>query len=247
MLWIDLPYSADELCAITVEVVERSGFQEDIYIRPMAFKSEERVANLNLRSLQDGFFCLAIPFGNYIDSDGAISCCISSWRRIDDTMVPPRFKMSGLYLNSILAKTDALADGFDEAIMLNQDGHVCEGTGENIFLAHGDRLVTPSLESNVLPGITRATIIHLATKELGIAVEERVVDRSELYTADEVFLTGTAAHIQGVGRVDQRLVGDGNMGPLTLQLQKIYSSLVRGNNPDYIHFCTPATPQVTAD
>ena len=247
MLWIDLPYSADELCAMTVEVVERSGFQEDIYIRPMAFKSEERVANLNLRSLQDGFFCLAIPFGNYIDSDGAISCCISSWRRIDDTMVPPRFKMSGLYLNSILAKTDALADGFDEAIMLNQDGHVCEGTGENIFLAHGDRLVTPSLESNVLPGITRATIIHLATKELGIAVEERVVDRSELYTADEVFLTGTAAHIQGVGRVDQRLVGDGNMGPLTLQLQKIYSSLVRGNNPDYIHFCTPATPQVTAD
>ena len=143
MLWIDIPYSADDLCDITREVVERSGFRQDLYIRPMAYKSEEKVANLNLRSLQDGFFCLAVPFGNYLDSDGAISCTVASWRRIDDTMVPPRFKLSGLYLNSILAKTDAIAMGFDEAIMLNMDGHVCEGTGENIFLVHGDTIATP--------------------------------------------------------------------------------------------------------
>ncbi|MCI0815744.1 MAG: aminotransferase class IV, partial [Chloroflexi bacterium] len=155
MLWIDLPYSVEELCRITVEVVERSGYQEDLYIRPVAYKSEEKVANLNLRSLADGFFCLAVPFGSYLDSSGAISCCVASYRRIDDTMVPPRFKLSGLYLNSILAKTDALAAGFDEAIMLNTDGHVCEGTGENIFLVHGDTIATPTIESNVLPGITR--------------------------------------------------------------------------------------------
>ena len=246
MLWIDLPYTLDELCAITVGVVEQSGFQEDVYIRPMAFKSEQRVANLNLRSLEDGFFCLAVPLGDYLDSERAVSCCVSSWRRIDDTMVPPRFKLSGLYLNSVLAKTDALADGFDEAILLNQDGHVCEGTGENIFLVYGDQLVTPTLESNVLPGITRATVIELAARELGMHVEQRLVDRSELYVADEVFLSGTAAHIQGVGTIDKRAVGSGNVGQVTGKLQELYFGIVRGNNPAYLDQCTPAVPQVTA-
>ncbi|MEX2430427.1 MAG: branched-chain amino acid transaminase [Dehalococcoidia bacterium] len=246
MLWIDLPYTVDELCQITVEIVERSGFQEDLYIRPVAFKSEEKVANLNLRALQDGFFCLAVPFGRYIDSDGAISCCVSSYRRIDDTMVPPRFKMAGVYLNSIFAKTDALASGFDEAILLNNDGHVCEGTGENIFLVYGDTIATPSLESNVLPGITRQTVLDLATAELGMKVEERMVDRSELYVADEVFLSGTAAHIQGVGSVDHRPVGAGNVGAVTRKLQDLYFPIVRGQDPRYVHHCTRAKPRVPA-
>jgi branched-chain amino acid aminotransferase len=246
MLWIDVPYSVDDLCDITREVVERSGFQEDLYIRPLAFKSEEKVANLNLKSLQDGFFCLAVPFGNYIDSDGAISCCVASYRRIDDTMIPPRFKLSGLYLNSILAKTDAIATGFDEAILLNMDGHVCEGTGENIFLVHGDTIATPTLESNVLPGITRATVLDLARDELGVAIEERPIDRSELYTADEVFLTGTAAHIQGVGSVDQRSVGTGGIGPITRRLQDLYFPIVRGQNPAYKHQLATAKPRVAA-
>jgi branched-chain amino acid aminotransferase len=246
MLWIDVPYSVDELCDITREVVERSGFQEDLYIRPLAFKSEEKVANLNLKSLQDGFFCLAVPFGNYIDSDGAISCCVASYRRVDDTMIPPRFKLSGLYLNSILAKTDAIATGFDEAILLNMDGHVCEGTGENIFLVHGDTIATPTLESNVLPGITRATVLDLARDELGVAIEERPIDRSELYTADEVFLTGTAAHIQGVGSVDQRSVGTGGIGPITRRLQDLYFPIVRGQNPTYRHQLATAKPRVAA-
>ena len=246
MLWIEVPYTIDELCQITVEVVERSGHQQDLYIRPVAFKAQEMVANLNLRSLSDGFFCLAVPFGAYIDSDGAINCCVASYRRIDDTMVPPRFKLSGLYLNSILAKTDAIAAGFDEAIMLNMDGHVCEGTGENIFIVHGDVIATPTLESNVLPGITRDTIIALARDELGMTVQERPVDRSELYTADEVFLTGTAAHVQGVGTVDHRPVGAGGIGPVTKQLQDLYFPIVRGQNPAYLHQLTTATPRVAA-
>ena len=246
MLFIDVPYSLEELCDITVEVVERSGFQEDVYIRPMAYKGEEKVANLNLKALSDSFFCLAIPFGQYIDSDGPIDCCVASYRRIDDTMVPPRFKLAGLYLNSILAKTDALAAGFDEAIMLNQDGHVCEATGENIFLVYGDTIVTPTLESNVLPGITRATVIDLARDELGLTIQERPVDRSELYIADEVFLTGTAAHIQAVGSVDHRSVGAGTTGAVTKRLQDLYFPIVRGNNPKFLHQCTAATPQVTA-
>ena len=246
MLWIEVPYTIDELCQITVEVVERSGHQQDLYIRPVAFKAQEMVANLNLRSLSDGFFCLAVPFGAYIDSDGAINCCVASYRRIDDTMVPPRFKLSGLYLNSILAKTDAIAAGFDEAIMLNMDGHVCEGTGENIFIVHGDVIATPTLESNVLPGITRDTIIALARDELGMTVQERPVDRSELYTADEVFLTGTAAHVQGVGTVDHRPVGAGGIGPVTKRLQDLYFPIVRGQNSAYLHQLTTATPRVAA-
>ena len=241
LLFIDIPYSIDELCEITVEVIQRSGFTEDVYIRPMAYKGEEKVANLNLRALGDSFFCLAVPFGQYIDSDGAISCCIASYRRIDDTMVPPRFKLAGLYLNSILAKTDALASGFDEAIMLNQDGHVCEGTGENIFVVHGDKIVTPTLESNVLPGITRQTVIDLAINELGFEVQERPIDRSELIDADEVFLTGTAAHIQAVGSIDHRLVGSGSVGHLTKSLQDLYFPIVRGQNLKYLHYCTPAS------
>jgi branched-chain amino acid aminotransferase len=190
--------------------------------------------------------CLAVPFGNYIDSEGAISCQVASYRRIDDTMIPPRFKLSGLYLNSILAKTDAIAMGFDEAILLNMDGHVCEGTGENIFFVDGDTIATPSLESNVLPGITRATVIELAREELGMKIEERSVDRSELYTADEVFLTGTAAHIQGVGSVDYRNVGEGGIGPVTRKLQDLYFPIVRGQNPKYMHQLAVAEPQATA-
>jgi branched-chain amino acid aminotransferase len=243
MLRMNLPYSLDELCEITVQVVERSGFQQDLYIRPMCYKAEEKVANLNLRALKDGFLCLAVPFGNYIDSEGAISCCVSSWRRIDDTMVPPRFKLSGLYLNSIFAKTDAIAAGFDEAILLNNDGHVCEGSGENIFLVHGDTIATPTLESNVLPGITRETVLALARKELGMRIEERPVDRSELYTADEVVLTGTAAHIQGVGSVDHNPVGAGGLGPVTRKLQELYFPIVRGKNKAYLHHCTVASPR----
>ena len=130
--------------------------------------------------------------------------------------------------------------------MLNMDGHVCEGTGENIFLVHGDTIATPTLESNVLPGITRATVIGLAREELGLALEERPIDRSELYTADEIFLTGTAAHIQGVGSVDYREVGAGGIGPVTRKLQELYFPIVRGQNPKYLHTLSVAAPKVVA-
>ena len=244
ILRMTLPYTVQELSDITVEVVERSGFTEDLYIRPVAYKSAEKVANLNLKSLEDGFFVLAVPFGKYIESEGAIHCCTSSWRRIDDTMMPPRVKLAGVYVNSILAKTDALAAGFDEAILLNQDGHVCEGSGENIFVVQKGRIVTPSLADNILPGITRDTVMDLARNELGLEVIERSIDRSELYLADEVFLTGTAAHITPVGQIDHRTIGTGEGGPITRQLRQLYFDIVRGENPKYIHLCTPASPRL---
>ena len=167
LLMLDIPYSLEELCDITVELVERNGHQQDIYIRPLAYKSAELVANLKLQELESDFTLITVPFGNYLGSD-VLRCCTSSWRRVDDPMIPARLKICGIYVNSILAKTEATLAGFDEAIILNQDGHVCEGSGENLFMVADGRIITPSLEDNVLPGITRDTVIQLiSTTSLG--------------------------------------------------------------------------------
>jgi branched-chain amino acid aminotransferase len=159
-------------------------------------------------------------------------------------MIPARLKISGIYVNSILAKTEATMAGFDEAIILNHDGHVCEGSGENLFMVAGGRLITTSLEDNVLPGITRDTIMQLAQSELGLDVLERTVDRSELYLADEVFLTGTAAHLTPVIELDNRPIADRNPGPVSTKLQKMYFDIVVGRNPKYLHWCTTAQPRL---
>jgi len=179
-----------------------------------------------------------VPFGNYIDSEGAIRCCTSSWRRIDDTIIPPRVKISGHYVNSILAKTEATLGGFDEAIMLTQDGNVSEGSGENLFLIQNGVLHTPMVAHNNLAGITRDCAIRLAKDELGLEIVEREIRRSELYLADEVFLTGTAAHITPVGELDSRPIGDGGVGPITMSLRELYVDIIRGNNPKYIDWCS---------
>ena len=241
---INLPYSAGELSNITTDVVERSGYRQDIYVRPIAYKSEERVATLNLSHLDDGFSVFAIPFGAYLDIEAAARCCTSSWRRTQDSVIPPSIKIGGLYVNSILAKTEAVRNGFDEAILLNDRGQVSEGTGENLFLLKNGKLSTPSIADSVLPGITRDTVIELAQNELGIEVVERSITRSELYLADEIFLTGTAAHLTAVGSIDNIDVGEGTMGPVTRQLQDMYFDVVRGKNPKYLHWCTPATPKL---
>ena len=241
---INLPYSVSELSNITTDMVERCGYRQDIYVRPLAYKSEERVATLYLGHLEDGFSVFAIPFGAYLDLEAAARCCTSSWRRVQDGVIPPSVKIGGLYVNSILAKTEAVNTGFDEAILLNDRGQVSEGTGENLFLLKNGKLATPSIADSVLLGITRDTVIELAQKELGIEVVERSITRSELYLADEIFLTGTAAHLTAVGSVDNINVGDGTMGPATRQLQEMYFDVVRGKNSKYLHWCTPATPKL---
>ncbi len=238
IMLLDIPYDADDLCRITVELLKACGYKEDLYIRPLAYKSEERVANLKLQELASDFTLIAVPFGNYIDSEGAIRCCTSSWRRIDDTIIPPRVKISGHYVNSILAKTEATLGGFDEAIMLTQDGNVSEGSGENLFLIQNGVLHTPMVAHNNLAGITRDCAIRLAKDELGLEIVEREIRRSELYLADEVFLTGTAAHITPVGELDSRPIGDGGVGPITMSLRELYVGIIRGNNPKYIDWCS---------
>lgn len=243
LLMLNIPYSAEELCDITVELVERNEHSQDIYIRPLVYKSAEMVANLKLQELESDFTLITVPFGNYLGSD-LLHCCTSSWRRVDDPMIPARLKICGIYVNSILAKTEATLAGFDEAIILNQDGHVCEGSGENLFVIANGKLITPNLEDNVLPGITRDTVIELAETELGLKVQERSIDRSELYLADEVFLTGTAAHLTPVVELDHRPIAGGEAGPVSSKLQKMYFDIVVGRNEKYRHWCTPASPRL---
>ena len=238
IMMIDIPYTVDDLCDITSKLLQNCGYTEDVYIRPIAYKSEERVANLILHELESDFALIVVPFGSYIETEGAIRCCTSSWRRMDDTNTPPRVKISGNYINSILAKTEARLAGFDEGILLNKDGTVSEGTGENLFVVIDGALYTPPIADNILTGITRDSVFQLASDRLGIEVTERHIARSELYLADEVFLTGTAAHIVPVGHVDNRPVGNGSVGSTTAELQKLYGSVVKGEDPDYLHWCT---------
>jgi len=236
ILKIKLPYSTDELCQTTIELVKKCNFQEDIYIRPLAYKSAERLG-VRLHDVEDDFLVFAIPWGPYLPDNA--KCCISSWRRPDNNVIPPQAKITGLYANNALAKSEAIENGFDEAIMLTPNGHVSEGSGENIFLVMGGKLVTPASYSNILMGITRNTVIKLAQNELGIETIERQIDRNELYIADEVFLTGTAAHITPIAEIDHRIIGSGEIGEVTGKLQKIYSGVIRGNNTKYLDWCTP--------
>lgn len=245
LLMLDIPYSVDELCDIAVDLVERCGYTQDIYIRPLAYKSEEMVANLKLQDLASDYCLIVVPFGSYLGAD-VLRCCTSSWRRVDDSMIPARFKISGIYVNSILAKTEATLSGFDEAIILNYDGHVCEGSGENIFLVVDGQIYTPPIEDNVLPGITRDTVIQVAQSELGLEVSERHIDRSQIYVADECFLTGTAANLTPVVEVDYRKIGDGTEGPISARLRELYFEIVVGKNPKYLQWCTAASPRAVS-
>jgi branched-chain amino acid aminotransferase len=238
MMMMDIPYSTEDLCNITIQLLQSCGYKQDLYIRPLAYKSQELVANLRLQDLDSDFTLMAVPFGAYIDAEGAIDCTTSSWRRIDDTIIPPRVKISGHYVNSILAKTEATLAGFDEAIMLTQDGDVSEGSGENLFMVVNGSIFMPPVADNNLTGITRDSAITLAKDLLGIEVVERRIRRSELYLCDEVFLTGTAAHITPVGSLDRRPIGEGGVGPITTKLRDAYVEVIKGDNPDYIRWCT---------
>ncbi len=245
ILKIGLPYTSEELTRITVELVEKCGFREDIYVRPVAYKSSH-VVGVRLHDLEDDFFAFVTPFGPYLDITKGIKCGTSTWRRIDDTMIPPRAKITGLYVNSAIAKTEAHDNGYDEAILLTYDGHVSEGSGEDIFLIMKGKLVTPATSDNILEGITRETVIILAKEELGLETVERSVDRSELYLADECFMTGTAAHVTPVIEVDHRKVGSGEIGKITLTLQNLYFDVVRGRVKKYADWLLPLHSRIKA-
>ncbi len=238
IMQIQLPYTVDQLIELSIELVRRNGQKQDVYLRPVAYKAAETIG-VRLHGLKDDFIITAEPMGNYVETTG-LRCGVSTWRRVDDNAIPARAKITGSYVNSALAKSEALQNGFDEAIMLTHDGHVSEGSAENIFLWMNNELVTPAGTENILFGITRDTIIELATRELGRITRERQIDRTELYIADEIFLCGTGAQIAPVISVDHRPVGTGQIGPIADTIMKLYYDVVRGRRPEYREqWCTP--------
>ena len=193
---------------------------------------------VRLHDLDDAFTVFAVPFGTYIDIDRGIACGVSSWRRTDDNAIPARSKITGAYVNAALAKTDAQEAGFDEAIVLTQDGHVSEGSAENLFLVRDGVLITPPASDNILEGIVRSSVLKIAN-DSGIPTAIRSVDRTELYVADEVFLCGTGAQISPVTSIDHRAIGKGEVGAITAKIARIYFEAVHGKAPQYKSWVLP--------
>ena len=237
ILRIAVQQTADQLCEITAELAQRNGFRSDLYIRPLAYKCAERIGVAI--DDQDAFFIVALPFGEYLHSENGLRAGVSSWRRIDDNAIPPRGKICGAYANSALASDEARRSGFDEAILMNESGHVTEGATCNLFMLRNGRLITPAVNENVLEGITRDSIMELVRCELGLEIVERPIDRSELYVCDELFLTGTAVGVAPVTHVDHRPVGDGAIGEVTRKLRQLYVDATHGRVPAYRKWLLP--------
>jgi branched-chain amino acid aminotransferase len=238
LLLMKLPFTPDDLVNVTLDLARREAMHHDIYIRPLAYKAE-KIIGVRLHDLRDEVTIYAVPFGRYIESEEGARVCTSSWRRVDDTAIPARGKLAGAYVNSAFIKSEAMMNGFDEAIVLNPDGHVSEGSAENIFIIRNRTLITPPVSDNILEGITRRTLMDLATTQLGLQVVERSIDRTELYVADEAFFCGTGVQVAAIASVDRRPIGAGKMGPITTQLRDLYFEVVRGNVPQYCDWCTP--------
>ena len=221
LLQLELRHTPEELVAITVELLKRDGFREDAYVRPICYKSSE-IIGVRLHNLESDLTIFAVPFGKYIDTEAGIRAQVSTWRRTDDNAIPARSKITGSYVNGAL----------------NQDGHVSEGSAENLFIVRDGTLITPPASDNILEGITRDHLMNLAG-DLGVPVRERSIDRTELYLADEVFLCGTGAQLAPVVEVDRRPVGTGKVGPITHRLHELYFDAVRGRSDAYRDWLTP--------
>ncbi|MFH1347286.1 MAG: branched-chain amino acid transaminase [Candidatus Margulisiibacteriota bacterium] len=227
-----------DLIKITVELVLKNAYQQDVYIRPIAYKSEEKIG-LGLHGIEDDLAIYLAPFGEYLDISAGIKVCISKFRRISKHSMPVGAKLTGTYFNSSLAKAEALRKGFVEAITLSHKGNVAEGSGENLFMVKKGRLITPRLSDDILPGITRLAVMTLAKNELGIKTLERSFKPSALYEADELFFCGTGAQISPIVQVEKKKIGNGKVGPITQKLQNIYFKAVRGEIKKYKKWLTP--------
>jgi branched-chain amino acid aminotransferase len=237
-LMIKLPYSVDDLCDLTIELLRKEGYRDSTYIRPLAYKASE-IIGVRLHGLQDEFAMFTTPLGKYVENDEGAKVGTSSWRRIDDNMIPARAKITGAYINSAFIKTEAELNGYDEAIVLTHDGHVSEGSAENIWIIKDGKAVTPPVTDNILEGITRNVVKTLLTQELGLEVVERPIDRTELYNLEEMFFCGTGVEVVAIAEVDRRPVGNGKLGPITKRMRDLYATVVRGGMPKYMHWCTP--------
>lgn len=238
ILCMEIDETQEQISEICLEVARRSGFREGIYIRPICYKSELSLGP-KLRGIESSFCCYVIKLGDYVDIQKGLDVVVSSWRRLSDNAIPSRVKSTGSYLNSSLAATEAKQAGFDEAIFLREDGTVAEGSAMNLFMVLNGKLITTPPNSDILVGITRNTVIELARDELGVEVIERPIARTELYVCDELFFSGTGAQVAPVRSVDQRIIGAGQPGELSKQLQDIYFRVVQGKLEKYRDWCTP--------
>ena len=229
--------SIDEYCKLTAEQLRKNNYRENTYIRPTLYKCAQKVGP-GLYDNPDAFVLLTNKMGDYIDTSKGLRVCVSSWRRNGDNSIPPRAKVGGSYANAALIKTDAHNMGFDDAVVLDEAGQVTEGSAMNLFLVENGKLITSQKTDNILIGITRNTIIELA-KDLGIEVEERAIDRSELYIADEAFYCGTGAQVSPIVEIDGRKLGEGKVGPIATKLQDLYFNVVKGKVAKYKHWCMP--------
>jgi len=243
LLMMEFEQTPEDLTQSTLDLLRAEGYRCNVYVRPLAYKADE-VIGVKLHGLRDELSIVAIPFERYVTNDENAHVTFSSWRRVDDNMIPARGKISGAYANSAFIKSDAVLSGFDEALVLNQDGHISEGSAMNIFMLRNGVMVTPPITDNILEGITRRTAIELLREELGIPVVERPIDRTEVYLCDEFFMTGTAAQITAVTRVDHRPIGSGEMGPVTTQLKRVFEEVIYARHPGYRNWNLPVYHQV---
>ncbi len=235
LLRMTYDHTPESLTQITLDLLRADGYHRNVYVRPLAYKGDE-IIGVKLHGVRDDLSIVAVPFDRYIANDTNAHVTISSWRRLDDNAIPARGKISGAYASSALIKTDAALAGFDDALVLTQEGHISEGSAMNVFMARDGVLGTPPITDNILEGITRRSVIELAKAELGLEVIERPVDRTEVYLCEELFLTGTAAQITAVTKVDHRPVGEGVMGPVAARLRELFGQLVEGRLPKYKHW-----------
>ena len=233
MMAMSIPYDEEGLIQLTLDLLRTDNWQQDIYLRPTIYKADMGIG-VRLHDLKDEFSMFVTAFDKYVKNDANAHLTFSSWRRIDDNVIPARGKISGAYANSALIKTDANRAGFDEAIVLDSNGHVSEGSAMNIFMMRDGALITPPSTDNILEGITRRCVIELAKNELGLQVVERSIDRTEIFIAEELFMTGTAAQIVAATQVDYRPVGNGQMGPVTAKLRELFDNVVRAKVDKYL-------------
>ncbi len=242
ILMLELEKTPDELCKLTVDLMKKNKPSCDMYIRPNVFKAGliigPSLLNTNGRN-PTALSIYTVPMGDYVDISKGLHVCVSSWTRLDDNALTPRGKIQGSYVNTAFAKTDALLNGFDDSIVLSQNGHVSEGSAMNLFIVRDGKLITPPVTSNILEGVTRDTIIQLAKNELELETEIREIDRTELYICDEVFFCGTGAQVSPIIKIDHRKVGNGQIGQISKKLQEIYFEVVRGRKHVYKNWLTP--------
>lgn len=238
LMCMELELGEAELTEIARKLLRKEGLRGDVYLRPLIYKADE-IIGVRLHDVSDALTMFAVPFDRYVANDTDAHVTFSSWRRIDDNMIPARGKISGAYVNSALIKTDAVRSGFDEALVLTEDGHVSEGSAENIFMVRDQQVITPPVTENILEGITRRSVMTVLEEDLELEIVERPIDRTEVYLCEELFLTGTAAQVTAVTRVDHRPIGKGAMGPITTRLRERFRQLVRGEVPKYRPWLAP--------